>query len=102
MAAVYPYIQYACPCTNINEQPEYTGTHIVKPDDTKNEDEDQPFNLYSPRAKHAVYPLDELLFCNDCQEVRCPRCSHEEALAYYCPNCLWETSIMVVKNETNR
>lgn len=99
MVKQYPYTLFSCPCTE-----DTTVLHhfdrIPKAEDESQED--QPFDPHSPRANFALYPLENLLFCNECHEIRCPRCYYEEALYYYCPNCLFEVSSNIVKTETNR
>jgi len=66
------------------------------------EEEEQPFNPHSPRANYNPYPLEHLLLCNECFEIRCPRCYFEDVLNYYCPNCLFEVQTHSVKSESNR
>ncbi|KAI9672738.1 MAG: hypothetical protein M1831_000173 [Alyxoria varia] len=120
MAPPYPYTYYSCPCrdfegttsrpqpapstlqstsarSNKDRDPEQ-GADGARDDD---EDDEQTFNPQSSRANYSLYPLEYLLFCNECHEIRCPRCYYEEALYYYCPGCLLETSSASVKSETN-
>lgn len=112
MSSTLPYTYYSCPCTDINStpfshanaspQPRGSGNGAESNEPQPEESEDQPFNPYHPRANYALYPLENLLFCNECHEIRCPRCYYEEALYYFCPNCLFETSSGTVKSESNR
>jgi len=71
-------------------------------EEEEEEEEEQPFNPHSPRANYNLYPLEHLLFCNECLEIRCPRCYFEDVLNYYCPNCLFEVQTHSVKSESNR
>lgn len=96
----YPYTYYSCPCTNI-ETSSTAFDDEPKPDAPDTDDE-QSFNPHSPQANFALYPIENLLFCNECHEIRCPRCYFEEVLYYYCPQCLFETPSTTVKTETNR
>lgn len=100
MTKSYPYTLFSCPCTK-DTTSSTPFDRIAKPSED-DEDEEQPFNPHSPRANLALLPLDHLLFCNECHEIRCPRCYYEEALYYYCPSCLFEVSSGIVKTETNR
>ena len=49
-----------------------------------------------------LYPLEYLLYCEECQQIRCPRCVAEEVVNVYCPNCLFEVASSSLKTEGNR
>ena len=103
MVTAIPYTYYACPCTDISEDTRFEYTRFVgRAADTEELEEGSTINPAEPRANHILFPLEDLLFCNECHEIRCPRCYYEEALYYYCPNCLMETAATAVKTETNR
>ncbi|KAB8343064.1 hypothetical protein FH972_022658 [Carpinus fangiana] len=97
MASATPYTYYSCPCS---ESPT-TDTGPLDATTAENE-EDQTLNPYNPRSDYSLYPLDHLLFCIECHELRCPKCYYEEVIYYYCPSCLLETPTATVKGETNR
>ena len=103
MSQIVPYTYYACPCTNTSDDTTFErvafGTAAKDEDD---EGEDSTLDPTKPRTNHVLHPLESLLFCNECHEIRCPRCFNEEVLYYYCPNCLMETAGTTVKTETNR
>lgn len=65
-------------------------------------DDDREFDPRAPRSNYSLYPLDYLLFCEDCQQIRCPRCVTEEMLAYFCPNCLFEVPSSNLRSEGTR
>lgn len=99
MASASHNTHYACPCTDFS-------TALPNPTNLKNandeSDEEEALNPHSARANYHLYPLENLLFCNDCHEIRCPRCYYEEVLFYYCENCLFEIQSGVIKSESNR
>ncbi|KAM0266721.1 hypothetical protein ACHAPA_006643 [Fusarium lateritium] len=37
-------------------------------------DDERSFNPRDPRANYSLYPLKYLLYCEDCQQIRCSRC----------------------------
>ena len=104
MARSIGYIRYSCPCTNtsIHSAFETDASREPKNEHEGNEEEESTFDPSNLRSNHALYPLDNLLFCNECHEIRCPRCYYEEVLYYYCPQCLMETASTTVRTETNR
>ena len=97
MAAVFPYTHYACPCSDLTS-PEPSAT---VPSTVESSGE-RTFNPHDPRADYLLYPLDRLLFCNECDAIRCARCYTEEIINWYCPNCLFEVPSSVVKSDGNR
>lgn len=99
MAVTYPHTYYSCPCTDISKASNQLWT--VNEEESQ-DDSGQTFDPKSPRAKYVLYPLEHLLFCSECHEIRCPRCYFEQALYYFCPNCLLEQPSSAVKSESNR
>ncbi|KAK7736953.1 hypothetical protein SLS53_006708 [Cytospora paraplurivora] len=63
---------------------------------------EKPFDPRAPRANYSLYPLEYLLYCEDCHQIRCPRCIAEEIVTYYCPNCLFEVPGSNIKSDGNR
>ena len=92
MAQAFPYTYYACDCFDS------TNARLVRDVD----EEEITFDPRSPRANYQLYPLEHLLYCEDCQHIRCPRCVLEETLNWYCPSCLFEVPSSVVKSDGNR
>lgn len=77
------------------------STHTdARPDE--HDEYDRTFDPRSPRANYSLYPLEYLLYCEDCHQIRCPRCVAEEIVTYYCPSCLFEVPTSNLKSEGNR
>ncbi|KAF2651998.1 dynactin-like protein Arp1 p62 subunit RO2 [Lophiostoma macrostomum CBS 122681] len=100
MAQPFPYTYYSCDCCDSDATaPRAERTSQLPPAD----DEDaRTFDPRSPRANYSLYPLEHLLYCEDCQQIRCPRCVIEETLNWYCPSCLFEVPSSVIKTDGNR
>lgn len=99
MAQAFPYTYYACDCFDSNST---TSAKRASQLLAAADDQDGTFDPRSPRSNYALYPLQHLLYCEDCQQIRCPRCVIEETLNWYCPSCLFEVPSSVVKSEGNR
>ena len=94
-----PYTYIQCPCSD--------PSTILRPDaasptDAELDDDDRTFDPRAPRSNYSLYPLEYLLYCEDCHQIRCPRCVAEEIVTYYCPNCLFEVPGSNIKSEGNR
>lgn len=103
MAASFPYTHYACPCSS--SAPAITprrASSVLPPPQPAVDAEEQPFNPHSPRAAYALYPLDHLLYCDECDTLKCARCYTEEILSWYCPACLFEVPSSAVRSDGNR
>ncbi|KAI8350078.1 dynactin p62 family-domain-containing protein [Mortierella sp. GBAus27b] len=46
--------------------------------------------------------LSRLYFCDSCDEIRCPKCTQDEIVCYYCPNCLFDVPTASVKMEKHK
>lgn len=95
MPQAFPYTFYACPCS------EDTSAR-VNTSDAVEDGPESTFDPRDPRAAYALNSLDHLLFCDDCNQIRCGRCVSEEILNWYCPNCLFETHSTGVRADGNR
>ena len=93
----FPYTYISCPCNDVST-PINTGTKVQ--DDE--EEQERTFDPRSRRANFSLYPLEHLLYCEDCQQIRCPRCTAEEIVCWYCPSCLFEMPLSVLKSEGPR
>lgn len=116
MSHKYPHNFISCPCTGTSipidssqrlSQQLGSGTRDRKLnawgiDEVEEDGEEKTFDPRSPRANYSLYPLEHLLYCEDCHEIRCPRCTIEEILCWFCPSCLFEVPSSMVKNEGNR
>jgi len=87
MAGFIPYTYIQCPCTSPA---------------TEADEDERTFDPRGPRANYSLYPLAHLLYCEDCHQIRCPRCVLDEIVTWYCPNCLFEVPSSSVKSEGNR
>lgn len=56
----------------------------------------------APLAQYEHHALSDLLFCEDCDAIRCNQCAACEVACYYCPNCLFEVPSASVRGEKNR
>ncbi|KAK6419318.1 hypothetical protein LTR95_017079, partial [Oleoguttula sp. CCFEE 5521] len=103
MDLALPSAHYACPCSS---SPSATtsarrASHIPVP--LKDDDPEQAtFDPYSPRSAYNLYPLTHLLFCDECSQIRCPKCTIEEVITWYCPSCLFEVPSGSVRGDGNR
>lgn len=99
MAQSFPYTYYACDCYDNNT---ITSAKRASQILAEAEEEDRTFDPRHPHSNYALYPLEHLLYCDDCQQIRCQRCVIEETLNWYCPGCLFEVPSSVVKSDGNR
>ncbi|CRK32946.1 hypothetical protein BN1708_016197, partial [Verticillium longisporum] len=95
MAPLTPYSYIQCPCSESSPAADSSAAK-GEPDD------DRTFDPRAPRANYSLYPLEYLNYCEDCHQIRCPRCVNEEIVTYYCPNCLFEVPSSNLKSEGNR
>ncbi|KAK4548583.1 hypothetical protein LTR36_009493 [Oleoguttula mirabilis] len=104
MAAAFPYTHYACPCSDLTSTAPSSISKRISNNQPANADltDDRTFNPHDPRANCALYPLDHLLFCDECDAIRCPKCWTEEIINWYCPTCLFEVPSSAVKSDGNR
>lgn len=99
MARVTPYTFIQCPCSDLSSQGEPAAGPLTE---TEHDDDDRTFDPRAPRSNYSLYPLEYLLYCEDCHQIRCPRCVAEEIVTYYCPSCLFEVPASNLKSEGNR
>ncbi|KAH6681868.1 dynactin-like protein Arp1 p62 subunit RO2 [Halenospora varia] len=96
-----PYTYFQCPCTESNLPTRRLGESTPTGEEESDQD-DRTFDPRAPRANYSLYPLEHLLYCEDCHQIRCPRCVLDEIVTWYCPNCLFEVPSSTVKSEGNR
>lgn len=96
---MFPYTYIRCPCADI-AAPTASAyeTHLGD----EEEEQERTFNPRSRRANFSLYPLEQLAYCEDCQLIRCPKCTIEEVACWYCPSCLFEVPSSTVKSEGSR
>ncbi|KAL3434464.1 dynactin p62 family-domain-containing protein [Aspergillus tetrazonus] len=116
MACPFPYTFISCPCADASvpdhsrkrrsrESPHKASPVKPRPQPVISDDEDedeQTFDPRAPRSNFSLYPPEQLLYCEDCHQIKCPRCITEEILCWYCPSCLFETPSSLVRYEGNR
>ncbi|KAK7733398.1 hypothetical protein SLS57_000413 [Botryosphaeria dothidea] len=103
MAQAFPYTFYSCPCVD-------TSTPSSRVRDKRssqysihaNEEDERTFDPRNPRSNYSLYPLEHLLYCEDCHQIRCPRCVSEEVITWFCPSCLFEVPSSNVRSDGNR
>ncbi|KAH6635775.1 dynactin subunit 4 [Chaetomium tenue] len=101
MAALTPYTYIQCPCSDFSTLGRSSDPNLPAGTEA-DDDDDRTFDPRAPRANYTLYPLEYLLYCEDCHQIRCPRCIAEEIVTYYCPNCLFEVPSSNLKSEGNR
>jgi len=102
MASFTPYVYFQCPCTESNLPTRHLGEDSPYNTPSEAEQDDRTFDPRAPRAPYNLYPQEHLLYCEDCHQIRCPRCVLDEIVTWYCPNCLFEVPSSTVKSEGNR
>ncbi|TGJ82281.1 hypothetical protein E0Z10_g6476 [Xylaria hypoxylon] len=103
MASFTPYTYIQCPCHDSAVQGRTADD--ASPTVSHELDEDDDDHAFDPRAHRStfsLYPLEYLLYCDVCHQIRCPRCVSEELVTIYCPNCLFEVGSSSLKTEGNR
>ena len=101
MAHPFPYTYISCPCTETS-RPLFPGKRMSgSPQNDQHEDEGT-FDPRAPRSNFSLFPPEHLLYCEDCRQIKCPRCIIEEIVCWYCPNCLFETPTSSVRSDGNR
>ena len=97
-APLFPSILIACPCSdNVGQRSARSRASEIDI-----EEDGKTFDPRAPRSAFSLFPLENLLFCEDCNQVRCPRCVQDEIVCYFCPSCLFEVPSSTVKSEGNR
>ena len=111
MASFTPYTYIQCPCHDSTTQGRAAddvlsaAAHDLNSDHNEDDEDDDDGHAFDPRAPRSnfnLYPLEYLLYCDVCHQIRCPRCVSEELVTIYCPSCLFEVGSSSVKTEGNR
>jgi len=98
LTMAFPYTYISCPCTDVSTP--INGSK--EPQNDEDDEQERTFDPRSSRANFSLYTIQHLLYCEDCQQIRCPRCTIEEIVAWYCPSCLFEMPSSMVKSEAGR
>ncbi|KAF2758002.1 dynactin Arp1 p62 subunit RO2 [Pseudovirgaria hyperparasitica] len=107
MAQSFPYTYYSCPCYDasgaIPTSIAAKRASQLSAGSAQDDDEDeQTFDPQSSRANYSLFPIEHLLYCADCKQIRCPRCVTEEVLCWFCPSCQLEAGSSAVRGDGNR
>ena len=103
MALAFPYTHISCPCSDSSRRvlASKQSSRDVELDEEL-EEEEKTFDPRHPRSAFSLFPPEHLLYCEECHDIKCPRCVTEEIICWYCPSCLFETPSSMVKSEGNR
>ncbi|KAH0607064.1 uncharacterized protein H6S33_003052 [Morchella sextelata] len=102
---VFPTIHISCPCADsisITPKPAKKKSRSHKAAEEEESEEEERFDPRSARSNFSLFPLESLLYCEDCNQIRCPRCVHDEIVCYFCPSCLFEVPSSAIKSDGNR
>ncbi|KAF2139671.1 uncharacterized protein K452DRAFT_231825 [Aplosporella prunicola CBS 121167] len=103
MTTPFPYTFYSCPCVDTSSPAASTlREKRASQYSSRGEEEERTFDPRSPRADYSLYPLEHLLYCEDCHQIRCPRCVSEEVITWFCPSCLFEVPSSNIRSDGNR
>lgn len=97
-----PYSFVQCPCYDAATHSRTSSGRSSPQSQNTPGDDDYAFDPRAPRSNYSLYPIEHLLYCVDCNQIRCPRCVTEELVTIYCPSCLFEVGASSVKAEGNR
>ena len=103
MALAFPYTYISCPCSEESGQIPASKPASREVDvDEEVEENEKTFDPRHPRSAFLLFPSEHLLYCEECHDIKCPRCITEEIICWYCPSCLFEAPSSMVKSEGNR
>ncbi|KAJ2083495.1 hypothetical protein H4R24_000768 [Coemansia sp. RSA 988] len=95
-------VLYYCPCTGCMSTTEASKALSETDAEQKPLLSTRGSAVHSGLAAMRLWPIERLYYCDDCSEVRCPRCVVEEPAGYHCPNCLFDVPTASVRSEKNR
>ena len=102
MALAFPYNFISCPCSDASRRALKSKRSSRDVDFEEIQDGEETFDPRHPRSAFSLFPPEHLLYCEECHEIKCPRCVTEEINATYCPDCLFESPRAMVRGEGNR
>ncbi|EAW09650.1 putative dynactin Arp1 p62 subunit RO2 [Aspergillus clavatus NRRL 1] len=121
MSRPFPYTYISCPCADTpipdpsrkrrsRESPQKGKAEQTAPLRAEDsDDEEQTFDPRSPRSNFSLYPPEQLLYCEDCHQIKCPRCITEETSSsaircarncFNCPACTAPLAVTTLENVT--
>jgi dynactin 4 len=113
MGLTFPYTYISCPCSDRSNKEDESSLRPAplfhkripdqEPQEVEAEEaEEGPFDPRHPRSAYSLFPPEHLLYCEECRDIKCPRCIVEEQVSYFCTSCLFETPSSAVRSEGNR
>jgi len=103
MALAFPYTYISCPCSDASRRLLTSKRSSREIDyDAELEEEEKTFDPRHPRSSFSLFPPEHLLYCEECHDIKCPRCVTEEIISHYCPSCLFETPSTMARGDMNR
>jgi len=104
MAQPFPYTYISCPCSDRlpHTSTPQKGLRNVNDEDDGASAGEKTFNPHNLRSNFSLFPPEYLLYCEECHELKCPRCVTEEIVCWFCPSCLFETPSSMIRSEGNR
>ncbi|KAF4580853.1 dynactin subunit [Ophiocordyceps camponoti-floridani] len=104
MSRPVPYTLIQCPCSDPSATVPASASSASSDaaSSPQSPDGHRTFDPRAPRSSFSLYPLEYLLYCEDCQQIRCPRCVTDEIVTYFCPSCLFEVPSSNLRSEGNR
>ncbi|RVX65868.1 hypothetical protein B0A52_10281 [Exophiala mesophila] len=97
MALRFPYTFISCPCSDASNRVSREVDY-----DQEVQDTEETFDPRHPRSAFSLFPPEHLLYCEECHDIKCPRCVTEEIASPYCPDCLFETSKSTMRSDGGR
>lgn len=90
--------------TSLALVPPTTGTHpsAEAHESARSTKEKEFFDSGNTSDTHGSQSLSRLYFCDSCDEIRCSKCTQDEIVCYYCPNCLFDVPTASVKMEKHK
>ncbi|OAL29207.1 hypothetical protein AYO20_09260 [Fonsecaea nubica] len=95
MTTTFPYTFVSCPCSDASNRALKSKRSSRDVDFEGVQDGEETFDPRHPRSAFSLFPPEHLLYCEECHEIKCPRCVTEEINATYCPDCLFESPRMI-------
>lgn len=103
MALQFPYTLISCPCSDASNRVLTSNRGSREVDyDLEVQDTEDTFDPRHPRSAFSLFPPEHLLYCEECHDIKCPRCVTEEIASPYCPDCLFETSKSTMRSDGGR
>lgn len=102
-----PRVLYYCPCTlaagqQADQVASSSSANKLPERRTILDSTIPPLPCYDAASQYSYFSLDQLYFCEECDQIKCKRCTTAEVSAYYCPACLYDVQAANVKADRMR